>query len=83
MSIELLRPDQLMRLHDVRECVDQILRDLLSDPELLELLRIRLCFDPDEMDGCDVIFAEDTTDTSGYGIVAHLFPRLELPRGGF
>jgi len=31
------------------------------------------------MDGCEVVFEEDLTDPSGHSVIAHLFPRLELP----
>ena len=74
MSIEFLSNDQLSRLQDVRECVDEVLRTMMTDPELLELLRVRLCFDPSDMHGCDVLFEDDPEDSTGQGVVAHLFP---------
>ena len=78
MSIDYLSNDQLSRLRGVRDCVDEILRKIVTDPELLELLRVRLCFDPCNMHGADVLFEEDPEDSTGRGIVAHLFRETEL-----
>jgi len=53
MNIEHLSRDQLSRLQDIHDCVDVALQGIVGDIEILELLRIRLCFDLWETEGLE------------------------------
>jgi len=77
VNIEMLNDDQLTRLREIGACIDDVLRDLMSETEVFELLGVRLCFDLRDMDEGEVVFVQDRTDPTGRTVIAHLEPRPE------